>query len=202
MPLDVQAKLLRVLQEREVRRVGGDAASRTVDVRVVAATNRDLERDVQRGPLPRGPLLPAQRRSRIQLPPLRERAEDIAAARRSTSSRRSRRADRQQVAGVRRRRDARCSAYAWPGNVRELENALEYATAVCKRHTIFPEDFPATIQGHAYQPEERAQLHTLGADGLRCVLDENRWNRCAAARSLGVSRTTLWRRMRELGLVA
>jgi transcriptional regulator of acetoin/glycerol metabolism len=92
--------------------------------------------------------------------------------------------------------------HAWPGNVRELENALEYATAVCKRHTIFPEDLPASVLDHPVLLARRAELDGLGADAVRCVLDEHRWNRVEAARALGVSRTTLWRRMREIGLTA
>jgi transcriptional regulator of acetoin/glycerol metabolism len=93
--------------------------------------------------------------------------------------------------------------HSWPGNVRELENALEYATAVCKRHVIFPEDLPPTVQTQPITGPAgaRRELRELGLEAVRCVLDENHWNRGAAARSLGLSRTTLWRRMRELGLI-
>jgi transcriptional regulator of acetoin/glycerol metabolism len=92
-------------------------------------------------------------------------------------------------------------AHSWPGNVRELENALEYATAVCTRHVIFPEDLPPTLRPHTPERPPKQELRELEEDAIRSALDQHRWNRTAAARALLVSRTTLWRRMRELRMV-
>jgi transcriptional regulator of acetoin/glycerol metabolism len=113
----------------------------------------------------------------------------------------------------------------WPGNVRELENALEYAVAVCRGQTLLPEDLPELIPQTSlapafasdsgeltptrspYPPEGRpgARPHPRAdaqeVERLRRVLEDHRWNRGAAARALGISRTTLWRRLREAGLI-
>jgi transcriptional regulator of acetoin/glycerol metabolism len=91
-------------------------------------------------------------------------------------------------------------AHTWPGNVRELENALEYATAVCTRHVIFPEDLPPTVLQRLPERSQEHELQLLSEAVIREALEKHHWNRTAAARSLQVSRSTLWRRMRELRL--
>ena len=139
LPLTLQAKLLRVLQEREFERVGGTRPVR-VDVRLIAATNRDLEAAVARGDVPRGPLLPPQRR-------LAGAAAAARAARGHPAPRRLLRAQTRAakrskpVDGRRTRR--RCSTlerHDWPGNVRELENAIEQALALGVSDQITAED--------------------------------------------------------------
>jgi transcriptional regulator of acetoin/glycerol metabolism len=96
--------------------------------------------------------------------------------------------------------------YGWPGNVRELENALEYAVAVCKGQTILPEDLPSELQEEApvaaasAETTEEARSHSPAEEQVLRALETHRWRRVEAARALGISRATLWRRMREAGL--
>jgi len=100
--------------------------------------------------------------------------------------------------------------YGWPGNVRELENALEYGVAVCKGQTILPEDLPAELQqggapspiaeSAAVDPERHMRPSRIAAAVLKQALEAHRWRRVEAAQALGISRATLWRRMREAGL--
>ena len=151
----------------------------------------------------------------IEIPPLRERREDIEPLATFLLAR----------VGARQGRALRFSPdvlrllleHSWPGNVRELENALEYAVAVCKGQTILPEDLPGEVGGAppvatpaaAARPAPLPPPDEWAADrgGRRSTrrasagaLEACRWKRHEAARVLGVSRTTLWRRMRELGL--
>ncbi len=201
MPLPLQVKLLRVLQERCFERVG-ESQTRQTDARIIAATNRDLRRAVAEGSF-REDLYYRLRVVPIEIPPLRERREDVEPLARVLLAR----------VGARQGRALRFSpealrsllGYAWPGNVRELENALEYAVAVCKGQTILPEDLPVEM---TYSTESKIQAAGTVSDAqsptqkaeLRAVLDQHHWRRSAAARALGVSRTTLWRMMREAGL--
>ena len=215
LPLQLQVKLLRVLQERAFERVG-ESRPRTSDARIIAATNVDLRRAVQRRALPRGPVLPAARRA----------DRDPAAARAARGHRAARDATCSPASAARQGRALRFSPdalralldYRWPGNVRELENALEYAVAVCKGQTILPEDLPAEVtmgpvpsapvvalpEPRAAAPKAAWARHEpepeLDAARIRVALEACRWRRHEAARTLGVSRTTLWRRMRELNL--
>ncbi len=203
LPLPLQVKLLRVLQERVFERVG-ESRSRQSDARIIAATNRDLRRAVAEGNF-REDLYYRLRVVPIEIPPLRERREDVDPLARVLLAR----------VGARQGRALRFSpealrvllGYAWPGNVRELENALEYAVAVCKGQTILPEDLPVELTQAPSHPAPRPSLPAPGrtppsfdVDRLKSVLAENRWHRAAAARALGVSRTTLWRMMREAGI--
>jgi DNA-binding NtrC family response regulator len=211
LPVHLQVKLLRVLQERAFERVG-ESRPRTSDARIVAATNVDLRRAVLDGRF-REDLYYRLRVVPIEIPPLRERREDIEPLATFLLAR----------VGGRQGRALRFSPdalrvlleHSWPGNVREMENALEYAVAVCKGQTILPEDLPVEVTmgpawsaqaavehgvgpGRSALPSEPEPL--LDADRIRAALEACRWRRNEAARALGVSRTTLWRRMRELSL--
>jgi DNA-binding NtrC family response regulator len=207
LPLHLQVKLLRVLQERTFERVG-ESQSRPTDARIVAATNVDLRRAVQEGRF-REDLFYRLRVVPIEIPPLRERREDIEPLATYLLARvaaRQGRALRFSPDALRALLD-----YAWPGNVRELENALEYAVAVCKGQTILPEDLPAELQdadpGSGIAPGMPVPLAAADprrpradVEALKQALDAHRWHRVETARALGVSRATLWRRMREAGL--
>jgi transcriptional regulator with GAF, ATPase, and Fis domain len=204
IPLPLQVKLLRVLQEQTFERLG-ESRSRLSDARIIAATNVDLHRAVAEGRF-RDDLYYRLRVVPIEIPPLRERREDIEPLVRHLLAR----------VGARRGRALQLSpsalrdmlGYPWPGNVREIENVLEYATAVCQGQTILPGDLPAELRhGHARSdpvpPTNAAPpppSTTPDAERLRRVLDAHRWRRAETARALGVSRTTLWRLMREAGL--
>jgi transcriptional regulator with GAF, ATPase, and Fis domain len=207
VPLHLQVKLLRVLQEHTYERVG-DSQTRRTNARIIAATNRNLRRLVADGRF-REDLYYRLRVFPLELPPLRGRREDIEPMARLLLSR----------VGARTGRALHLSpeavrvllSYEWPGNVRELENALEFAATVCQGQTLQPEDLPPEViaVGPSLQVEEpsflsrprHAAIHPLGDDReLRAALDLNHWNREATARALGVSRSTLWRRMRAASL--
>jgi DNA-binding NtrC family response regulator len=213
MPVQLQVKLLRVLQERTFERVG-ESQSRRADSRIIAATNADLKRAVLEGRF-REDLYYRLRVVPIEIPPLRERREDIEPLSTFLLAR----------VGARQGRALRFSPdalrlllrYSWPGNVRELENALEFAVAVCKGQTVLPEDLPGEVRGgEGALPAPAPAAHTDGgaaspepsrrppppadAAQVRAALEACHWRRHEAARLLGISRTTLWRRMRELGL--
>ena len=208
VPLHLQVKLLRVLQEHTYERVG-DSQTRRTNARIIAATNRNLRRLVTDGRF-REDLYYRLRVFPIELPPLRSRREDIEPMTRLLLSR----------VGSRTGRALRLSpeairvllSYDWPGNVRELENALEFAATVCRGQTLQPEDLPPEIvpAGAPLPPEESdpspvrartvAPFPPVEDQELRSALDRNRWNRVETARSLGVSRSTLWRRMRAARL--
>ena len=210
LPLPLQVKLLRVLQEHTFERLG-ESVTRRTEARIVAATNADLRRAVSLGHF-RDDLYYRLRVVPIEIPPLRERREDIEPLSRHLLARvgqRNGRALRLSPAAMRVLID-----HPWPGNVRELENALEYAVAVCSGQTVLPEHLPDEVRSRAQGPSQppieaegppsspRASAPLAGeeAEELRRVLDRHRWRRADAARALGISRTTLWRRMREAGL--
>lgn len=210
LPLQLQVKLLRLLQEKTYERVG-DSHSRKADVRIIAATNVDLRKAIAEGRF-REDLYYRLRVVPIEIPPLRERREDIDPLARFLLTR----------VAARHGRALRFSPealrvmlrYSWPGNVRELENAIEYAVAVGRGQTIHPEDLPveivelttARMARPATQVAVRTTwLHPSGQaqgeiEALRAALDRHHWQREATARALGISRTTLWRKMREAGL--
>jgi transcriptional regulator with PAS, ATPase and Fis domain len=202
LPLHLQVKLLRVLQERSFERVG-ESRSRISDARIVAATNLDLRRAVHAGRF-REDLYYRLRVVPIHVLPLRERREDVEPLATSLLTR----------VAARRGRALRFSpdalraliGYAWPGNVRELENALEYAVAVCKGQTILPEDLPQELARDAQPAPAAASVLAPEAPDeaaqLRRVLDQHHWRRDESSQALGISRSTLWRRMRELGLTS
>ena len=198
LPLPLQVKLLRVLQERTFERVG-ESVSRHSDARIIAATNVDLVTEVGAGRF-REDLYYRLRVVPIVIPPLRERHEDIEPLASALLARVASRHGRI----LRLSPDALRSmlAYSWPGNVRELENALEFAVAVSKRETLLPEDLPPDVLSASRTKRARpvGRSESSERDRLRDVLAAHQWRREDAARALGISRTTLWRRLREAGL--
>ena len=196
MPAVLQAKVLRVLQEREVRPVGGETTS-TVDVRIIAATHRDLEEDLAAGRL-REDFYYRIRVFEVLLPPLRDRMEDLPAltarilAELGTATGR-------RVSGIDPAAMRKLQAYRWPGNVRELRNALEHALVSVTGDRVRAEDLP--MLGAARRPGPPAASRDP-AEAARIVdaLNTEGGHRSRAARRLGISRVTLWHRMKELGL--
>ncbi|MCP3103635.1 sigma 54-interacting transcriptional regulator [Myxococcus sp. K15C18031901] len=208
LPLPVQGKLLRVLQDREFERVGGTQALK-VDVRIVAATHRDLARMVAEGRF-REDLYYRIKVVEVVLPPLRERgAEDIE------------RLARHFVATVARRHRLppprlgptaleRLKHYRWPGNVRELENCIESAVVLCEgeileEHLPLPtldRPGPAAAPAKSLAPSEPALLPLAEVERRHIlhVLDAVKGNRTAAARALEIGRNTLSRKLKEYGL--
>ena len=207
IPLHLQVKLLRVLQERQFERVG-ENRTRTVEARIIAATNQDLHGAIQAGRF-RDDLYYRLRVVPIHIPPLRERPEDIALIAQHQLAHIGGRAGRALILSP----DTleALQAYPWPGNVRELENALEYAVALCTGQTIQIEDLPEEIRDGGTLPgltRPAAPAAVRPADAAvdpertRVVdaLEAAHWNRHKAAQMLGLSRSTLWRRMRDLGV--
>jgi len=197
---DVQAKLLRVLQEGEVLRVGG-SEPRPVDVRVVAATNRVLRDEIAAGRF-REDLYFRLNVIPIQLAPLRERREDILPLARYFLTRHAAEAGRQVTFAP--EAEQTLLAHGWPGNVRELENAIERAVVLARGAVIGPEDFllemataPPPVPAEATL---QAQLNLSAAAHIRAALEAARGNRAEAARSLGIDRTTLYRMMKRFGI--
>jgi transcriptional regulator with GAF, ATPase, and Fis domain len=198
----VQAKLLRVLQEREVRRVGG-SDTRKVDVRIIAATNKDLGALVAEGTF-REDLFYRLSVVTIALPPLRERREDIPAL--ATHFLESYVAENDQPpCRISPEAMAVLVAYDWPGNVRELQHALERAAALCSNpDLLLPHDLPPKIVGAAAPQGPTTgsplSLQEVVRNHLRRVLTEARWNKKLAAQLLGIHRRTLYRLTKRHGI--
>lgn len=209
MPASLQVKFLRVLQEREVTPLGSDRSVR-VDVRVIAATNEDLQarvldRSFREDLFYRLNVIP------IQLKPLREHPEDIPALTAHFIRRFARRMDRslKQVDAEALRA---LEAYPWPGNVRELENAIERAMALgTDPDRLRLDDLPASVAGLTLQSAPSTPAFEPGTDlpsflldlerkSIRETLQASRWNKSEAARRLGMARTTLLHRIKALDI--
>ena len=197
----LQMKLLRVLQEGEVRRVG-DTAVRRVNVRIIAATHRDLEPSAERGVF-RADLFYRLNVACLRLPPLRERGADVLAMARFFLERAARAAgcDTPVVTpGL----AARLLRHRWPGNVRELSNGCAYAVRVAgARERVEPHHWPTALDPPPAQAQGlHAETRALEERRLRETLERTRWNKSRAARSLGLSRQGLLKKLRRYGLAA
>ncbi len=199
---NVQAKLLRVLQEREFERVGGTRPIK-VDIRVVAATNRDLEEAVRQGTFRRDLYYRLNVISFV-IPPLRERREDIPLLANYFAAESSRRVKRRQVRISAEAREC-LMRYDWPGNVRELENAVERAVVLGSTDMIMPEDLPEMLLETA-APAGRTDakfydaLREIKKQMLLKALHEADGNYAEAAKLLGIHPNNLHRLLRNLGL--
>jgi len=191
IPLDVQRQLLRVLEERAVTRVG-ETRSRPIDVRIVAATHRDLRAEVEADRF-REDLLYRIRIARITLPPLRHRRGDIPLlVRRFLEDRQA--ATGKTVQAVSQAAMRRLIDYHWPGNVRELRNAIEYALIQVQGDVLRADDLPPEVQ-QADPTDTTEAWPDDEAERIRAALEHTDGNRSAAAELLGISRATLYRRL-------
>lgn len=201
----VQVKLLRVLNDKVIERVG-DTKEIKVDVRILLATNRDLEEEIRKGAF-REDLYYRINVMRIHLPPLRERKEDVPLLVDHLLAQIRERSGK-EVNDVSQPVLDLLVQYDWPGNVRELRNALERATIVCRGHTILVEHLPPEVRElrsigptsrtapASYSPTEALTEE----EQTRQALKKHAWNVAGAARELSISRQTLYRRMRRYGL--
>jgi len=192
----VQAKLLRVVQDGEILRVGADRPRR-VDPRIVAATNRVLKDEVLAGRF-REDLFFRLNVIPIRLPPLRDRREDVLPIARSFLRRHALEAGR-PMSFTREAEEALLS-HAWPGNVRELENSIERATVLARQTEIGPEDLLLDSESTVSEPLEgtlQAALDSAAVRRIETALERTRGNRAEAARTLGIDRTTLYRLMKR-----
>ncbi len=198
----MQVKLLRVLQEREVRRVG-ENRGRAVDVRVLASTNRDLGREVERGAF-RPDLYYRLRVIDLHLPPLRTRREDILPLARVLLANAARRMGR-TVNTLSPGAADQLLQYHWPGNVRELENAMERAVALAQGSRVMVEDLPPEVRQAVPSPHpggsEVRPLWAVEKDYILAVLARNDGNRARTAAQLGMGTATLYRRLKSYGMV-
>jgi DNA-binding NtrC family response regulator len=212
---EVQNKLLRVLQEREIKPVGGDAFVK-VDVRILAATNKDLRALVGRGSF-REDLYWRLAVVPLEVPPLRDRREDLPLlcahllARRRSAGTSGRWPVRVSTAAL-----AKLAAYSWPGNIRELENVLARAALLADGDEIRAEDLPPLADGAPTAAPAAAQLadgrplRQIVADAVRAVekqairdaLERSEGSPGKAARLLGISRASIYNKLKEYGIAS
>jgi Nif-specific regulatory protein len=203
LPPIIQAKLLRVLQAREFERVGGTRPIK-IDVRIIAATNRDLESAIREGGY-RQDLYFRLNVISFTMPPLRERREDIPLLANHFAAKYSQKVKR-RISGLSAEARACLTAYDWPGNVRELENAIEHAIVLGATDLIMPEDLPEVIVEHGGSAPVRCQMKYYEAINetkkqlLLDALDQSQGNYTEAAKLLGVHPNNLHRLLRNLGL--
>ena len=197
----VQIKLLRVLQERTFERVGGEQTISS-DVRVVAATNRDLKAAIEEGEF-REDLYYRLNVVNIDVPPLRERASDIPLL--AASFLREHATENQkQIEGFEPTALSALHRYSWPGNVRELRNSIESAVVMAKGVTIAVADLPPTVREAEDEPLIRMPIGSSLAQGeremIRVTLQNQNGNKTRTAEVLGIGRKTLHRKLKEYGL--
>ena len=200
----IQVKLLRVLQEREIERVG-ESQKRDIDIRIIAATNKDLYELVKSGHF-REDLYYRLKVFPIHIPPLRKRREDIPLLASHFIKRQNEKTGK-RIKGILPSAMRILMDYNWPGNVRELENAIEHAFVLCVVDQIDVFDLPVEIRQMPYQPvvsrgadlpPNRFSSSTrLSRDVLIEILRECDWNKAEAGRRLDVSRTAIWKYMKK-----
>jgi transcriptional regulator with PAS, ATPase and Fis domain len=224
MPTATQVKLLRTLENNEVRRLG-ENVPRLVDVRVVAATHRDLQSLVAEGRF-RGDLYYRLNVVQIEMPPLRERGGDVGLLASYFLDRAARRTGRSTLRFT-PEAEMLLGRYDWPGNVRELENAVEHAVAVSEGPVLSANELPASVRSPrllspraGFEPElapieaaagagrprssgrdaDARSLDDVTREHVLRALTRHDGNATAAAKQLGVSRTTLWRMLKRWGI--
>ncbi len=203
LPLSTQVKLLRVLEEKVIERVG-DNRPIPIDIRIITATNKDLQKMVKEGDF-REDLFFRINVIPIYLPPLRERKEDIPILAQAFFNRIRLKTGR-DITGISREAMELLMEYSWPGNVRELKSSLEYAFVACHESLIQPSHFPPHITGSVGEVKTgHKESHNPSRDELKRqelikALKDAGGNQSEAARILGVSRVTIWNRMRRYGI--
>lgn len=199
----LQVRLLRVLQNKEIEKVGGIGTIK-VDARIVAATNQDLLKKVQNDEF-REDLYYRLRVVQVPMPSLRERREDIPLLIEHFVKLYNKRFNR-EIAGLDDNAVRQMTAYSWPGNIRELQHAVEHAFVLCRDNVIALKHLPPELQDFtASVPamvEETPDIETseVEAESIIAALEKSGWNKSRAARLLGISRRTIYRKMEELDI--
>jgi len=212
VPLSTQVKLLRVLEEKELERVGDNMPIK-VDVRIITATNKNLEQCV-RDETFREDLFYRINVIPIHIPALRQRTEDIPILAQSFCERISLRGGK-SITSISPAAMEALQAYSWPGNVRELQNTIEYAFVLCRGHEIKPDHLPPKIAPKNYSAqgmpcvcaeapasEETPDSSLSDREQLIQALKQTGGHQAKAAEMLGISRVTLWKRMKKYGVKA
>ncbi len=202
MPPQLQVKILRVLQERQFERIGG-TKTLTVDVRLLAATNRDLEELIREGEF-RQDLYYRLNVIQIVLPPLRERGDDVIKLAAHFLAKFNAK-NGKSFRGFSGEAQQMLLGYGWPGNVRELENAIERAVVLGQGDEVRAEHLPGHMKGHARSKDDiiarlfetDLSLDDLEKDLIQKALDRSAWNQSKAARMLGLTRRTLQYRVEK-----
>ena len=204
MSASTQVKILRVLQEREFERVGGNELIH-VNVRVISATNKDLEEAIKKGEF-REDLYYRLSVFPIVIPPLRERKEDIPLLTQFFVEKYAKREEK-EISGVSPEALELLSIYQWPGNVRELENAIERAVILASSDQILPKDLPANVRAIGEKKitepgsgQLNSWIEKLEEEALRKALLESEGNVSLTARKLGIGRATIYRKAKKYGL--
>ncbi len=210
MPLETQVKLLRVIENKEVTRVGSNDA-RKIDVRIVSATNKDLEEQVKKGEF-REDLFFRLKVVQIHLPALRERTGDIPLLAQSFAREFSDQYEK-NIAGFDHAAMNALAAHPWPGNVRELRNAVEEMVVLAQGERLTSEDLPSALRSPSASPipaprdaSDAAALmvgmtmEQIEAEVMRHTLERNKGNREKTAKMLGIGERTLYRKIKEYGL--
>lgn len=201
--LELQVRLLRVLQERTYEPLGG-TKTKHADVRVIAATHRDLLAMIKKGTF-REDLFYRLNVVKLEIPPLRKRREDVPLLVDHFIARLNLRQGK-EVAGINADALAFLMAHEYPGNVRELENIIERAFVLCKRSRIEQNCLPPELTGQAsgvsvaMAETMEAQKKLVEANAIRLALEKNNYNRLVAARELGLHKSTLFRKIKDLNI--
>jgi two-component system response regulator HydG len=202
LPLAMQVKLLRALEERRIRPVGSSQEI-AIDVRLVAATHRDLEEAIEAGKF-REDLFYRVNVIQLELPPLRARGRDILLIAQFLLTKLSQRQGK-TIQGIAAPAAEKLLNYSWPGNVRELRNVMERAVALAAHDQILVDDLPPKVREHSAknlvlsgsQPDELVPLEQIERQYIRHVLDACHGNKTMAAKILGLDRKTLYRKLGE-----
>jgi DNA-binding NtrC family response regulator len=202
MPMSMQVKLLRVIQEKELLRVGG-VNPLPVDVRFIAATHRDLQEAVRKG-LFREDLYYRLNVIALRLPPLTDRADDIPLLANHFLAQKSRAMKKDIDAIEPDAMDLLCR-YSWPGNVRELENIMERAVALENGNMIRVANLPdyvhnVSIETYRHTPSDIPTLEDQEKRYIQWVLDKSKGNKTKAAKIMGIDRVSLWRKLKRFGI--
>lgn len=206
LKLNLQPKLLRILETQTLRRVGG-MVDIPVDVRIVTATNKNLEESVKDGEF-REDLYYRLKVMVIDVPPLRERQEDILPLAKLFLDRNNREFNK-EIKGISPEAEKVLLYYLWPGNVRELKNVIERASILCQGDWLEPEHLPLELQTESESTHVEAEseysadfsLNEMEKRHILHVLKQNKNNKSRTARILGISRSTLREKLRQYGLV-
>jgi DNA-binding NtrC family response regulator len=202
MPMSMQVKLLRVIQEKELLRVGG-VDPFPVDVRFIAATHRDLQQDVQSGHF-RQDLYYRLNVIALRLPPLTERIDDIPLLVNHFLAQKSR-TMKKTIEAIEPQALDLLGRYSWPGNVRELENIMERAVALENGPLIRVADLPdyvhnLTIETYRHTPSDIPSLEDQEKRYIQWVLEKSEGNKTKAAKIMGIDRVSLWRKLKRYGI--
>ena len=202
LPIMLQAKLLRAIQEKEIRRVGATKPI-SVDVRIIAATNLNLAEEAKAKRF-REDLYYRLNVIELKLPPLRERREDILLLVEGFLKKCGE-ARGKEVKGVSEAALAMLMDYSWPGNVRELENVIERAVTLNRGEKVTPDDLPQAVQGARGDrrvldeaAEKTLPLHEIEKEYIKKILEKTGGNKYQAAQALGIDRKTLYRKLAEI----